>query len=204
SNPASYVGAFDEIRVRFAAEPEARLRRMTPGTFSFNSGTGRCPACGGNGFEHIEMQFLSDVYLRCGECNGLRSRAAPLQTRIRGAAGSRAHLAEVLEMTPREALRFFADAPAICQRLQPLADVGLDYVRLGQPVPTLSGGEAQRLKLAGHLAEAAGRSIAMLPRRPHAGDPGSKDAPTRPFLFDEPTTGLHFEDVSKLLKSFRN
>src|SRR5580692_1763825 len=154
SNPASYVGAFDEIRTRFAAEPEAKLRKYTAGTFSFNSGTGRCPACGGNGFEHIEMQFLSDVYLRCGECNGRRYRAETLQVRIQGANGRRASIAEVLAMTATEALAFFADREGICARLQPLIDVGLDYVRLGQPVPTLSGGEAQRLKLAGYLAEA--------------------------------------------------
>src|SRR5665213_560242 len=155
SNPASYVGAFDEIRARFAADPESKLRRYTAGTFSFNSGTGRCPACGGNGFEHIEMQFLSDVYLRCGECDGRRYRPETLQIRITGADARRANIAEVLAMTATEALAFFADAPAVCTRLQPLVDVGLDYVRLGQPVPTLSGGEAQRLKLAGHLAEAA-------------------------------------------------
>ncbi len=201
SNPASYVGAFDEIRLRFAAEPEARLRRMTAGTFSFNSGTGRCPACGGNGFEHIEMQFLSDVYLRCGECNGRRFRAETLQIRVRGADGSRANVAEVLEMTTREALRFFADAAAICQRLQPLADVGLDYVRLGQPVPTLSGGEAQRLKIAGHLAAAA----VTPPRRRSASSatpPAVSGSRGKLLIFDEPTTGLHFEDIAKLVRAF--
>src|SRR3984957_2318393 len=161
SNPASYVGAFDEIRARFAAEPEAKLRKYTAGTFSFNSGNGRCPTCGGNGFEHVEMQFLSDVYLRCGECNGSRYRPETLQVRLTGANKKRANIAEVLDMTATEALAFFADQPAVCARLQPLVDVGLDYVRLGQPVPTLSGGEAQRLKLAGHLAEAG---FGALPR----------------------------------------
>jgi excinuclease ABC subunit A len=188
SNPASYVGAFDEIRVRFAAEPEAKLRKYTAGTFSFNSGNGRCPACGGNGFEHIEMQFLSDVYLRCGECNGTRYRAETLQIRIRGADGRRKNIAEVLEMTATEALAFFADRPAVGARLQPLVDVGLDYVRLGQPVPTLSGGEAQRLKLAGHLAAAA-----------RGGDGGQRG---KLLIFDEPTTGLHFEDIARLVHAF--
>jgi len=201
SNPASYVGAFDEIRSRFAAEPESRLRRYTAGTFSFNSGTGRCPACGGNGFEHIEMQFLSDVYLRCGECNGRRYRAETLQIRLTGATGARANIAEVLEMTATEALAFFADAPAVCARLQPLVNVGLDYVRLGQPVPTLSGGEAQRLKLAGHLAEAA------LGTAPRARGKTRSPAPTaagrgKLLIFDEPTTGLHFEDIARLVHAF--
>jgi excinuclease ABC subunit A len=188
SNPASYVGAFDEIRQRFAAEPEATLRRYTAGTFSFNSGTGRCPACGGNGFEHIEMQFLSDVYLRCGECNGTRYRAETLQIRIAGTDGTRRNIAEVLEMTATEALGFFADRPAVLARLQPLVDVGLDYVRLGQPVPTLSGGEAQRLKLAGHLAAAA-----------RSGEGGQRG---KLLIFDEPTTGLHFEDIARLVQAF--
>src|ERR1700728_724138 len=188
SNPASYVGAFDEIRARFAAEPEAKLRKYTAGTFSFNSGNGRCPACGGNGFEHIEMQFLSDVYLRCGECNGTRYRVETLQIRIQGADGRRRNIAEVLEMTATEALGFFADRPAVGARLQPLVDVGLDYVRLGQPVPTLSGGEAQRLKLAGHLAAAA-----------RGGDGGQRG---KLLIFDEPTTGLHFEDIARLVHAF--
>ncbi len=205
SNPASYVGAFEEIRALFAAEPEARLRRYSAGTFSFNSGTGRCPACGGNGFEHIEMQFLSDVYLRCGECDGRRYRPETLQIRIAGADGRRANIAEVLALTASEALVFFAEAPAVLARLQPLVDVGLDYVRLGQPVPTLSGGEAQRLKLAGHLAEAklaarvgngrTGTGRAGAARRGAA-------ARGKLLIFDEPTTGLHFEDIAKLVHAF--
>ena len=202
SNPASYVGAFDEIRARFAAEPESKLRRYTAGTFSFNSGTGRCPACGGNGFEHIEMQFLSDVYLRCGECDGSRYRPETLQIRITGANARRANIAEVLAMTATEALAFFADAPAVCARLQPLVDVGLDYVRLGQPVPTLSGGEAQRLKLAGHLAEAA---LGSTPRaRAKDRDTATPSAAARGklLIFDEPTTGLHFEDIARLVHAF--
>jgi excinuclease ABC subunit A len=195
SNPASYVGAFDEIRARFAAEPEARLRKYTAGSFSFNSGKGRCPACGGNGFEHVEMQFLSDVYLRCGDCNGSRYRAETLQIRIQGANGRRSHIAEVLEMTATEALAFFADRPAVCARLQPLVDVGLDYVRLGQPVPTLSGGEAQRLKLAGHLAAAALGRV-----KPRNG--GNAVELGKLLIFDEPTTGLHFEDIARLVHAF--
>jgi excinuclease ABC subunit A len=204
SNPASYVGAFDVIRARFAAEPEARLRKYTAGTFSFNSGTGRCPACGGNGFEHIEMQFLSDVYLRCDQCHGRRYRSETLQIRITGADGRRANIAEVLEMTATEALAFFADAPAVCARLQPLIDVGLDYARLGQPVPTLSGGEAQRLKLAGYLAEAglgsAGAAKSSRTRR--AAAPAVARARGKLLIFDEPTTGLHFEDIARLVHAF--
>ena len=195
SNPASYVGAFDEIRARFAAEPEARLRKYTAGTFSFNSGNGRCPTCGGNGFEHVEMQFLSDVYLRCGDCNGTRYRAETLQIRIPGADGRRSNIAELLAMTATEALAFFADRPAVCARLQPLVDVGLDYVRLGQPVPTLSGGEAQRLKLAGHLAAAA-----LDRARAHQGN--AQSARGKLLIFDEPTTGLHFEDIARLVHAF--
>ncbi len=197
SNPVSYVGAFDEIRALFAASPDARLRRYTAGTFSFNSGTGRCPVCSGNGFEHVEMQFLADVYLRCGECNGTRYRAATREVRIEGATGMRADIATVLEFTVTEALAFFAHAPRARSRLQPLADVGLDYLRLGQPVPTLSGGEAQRLKLAGYLAEAA-----LVPRRNASTARGAGAGAGKLLLFDEPTTGLHFEDVARLLRAF--
>src|SRR5580658_531567 len=190
SNPASYVGAFDAIRKLFARLPQARERKYTAGTFSFNSGNGRCPGCGGNGFEHVEMQFLSDVYLRCPDCDGRRYRDEVLDIRREGADGRRASIADVLNMTVTEANAFFADAPEVAARLAPLADVGLEYLKLGQPVPTLSGGEAQRLKLAGHLARAA----AVPSSTTHRG---------KLFLFDEPTTGLHFEDVAKLLKAFR-
>jgi excinuclease ABC subunit A len=190
SNPASYVGAFDAVRAAFAAEPAAQERKYTAGTFSFNSGNGRCPTCSGNGFEHVEMQFLSDVYLRCPDCNGRRYRDEVLDIRREGADGRRCNIAEVLELTVTEARAFFADAPEVAQRLAPLADVGLEYLKLGQPVPTLSGGEAQRLKLAGHLAEAG----SVLSSITHRG---------KLFLFDEPTTGLHFEDVAKLLRAFR-
>jgi excinuclease ABC subunit A len=190
SNPASYVGAFDAIRNLFAAEPAAQERKYTAGTFSFNSGNGRCPTCSGNGFEHVEMQFLSDVYLRCPDCDGRRYRDEVLEIKREGANGRRAGIAEVLAMTVTEALEFFRDSREIAARLAPLSDVGLEYVALGQPVPTLSGGEAQRLKLAGHLAAAG----SVLSSTTHKG---------KLFLFDEPTTGLHFQDVAKLLTAFR-
>jgi excinuclease ABC subunit A len=183
SNPASYVGAFDAIRSRFAAAPLARERGYTPGTFSFNAGNGRCPTCGGNGFEHVEMQFLSDVYLRCPDCDGRRFRPEVLDVKWRDRS-----IADVLELTVSEAVAVFAGEADVIARLRPLADVGLEYLRLGQPVPTLSGGEAQRLKLAGHLAEAA---------------TATRGARGSLFLFDEPTTGLHFDDVAKLLRTFR-
>ena len=180
SNPASYVGAFDCIRDLFAKSPAARERAYTAGTFSFNSGNGRCPSCGGNGFEHVEMQFLSDVYLRCPDCDGRRYRAEVLEVTVRGKS-----IADILDMTVSEAARFFNNHEELHQRLWPLVEVGLDYLKLGQPVPTLSGGEAQRLKLAGHLADT------------------ERGAEPKLFLFDEPTTGLHFDDVAKLLRAFR-
>jgi excinuclease ABC subunit A len=180
SNPASYVGAFDEIRQLFSKEKTSRERGYTAGTFSFNSGNGRCPTCSGCGFEHVEMQFLSDVYLRCPDCDGRRYRDEILEVKIDGKS-----IADVLEMTVAEAARFFRKSEDVQARLQPLVDVGLEYLRLGQPVPTLSGGEAQRLKLAGHLADT------------------DKDSENILFLFDEPTTGLHFDDVAKLLRAFR-
>ena len=203
SNPASYVGAFDAIREIFARSPESKTRGYTAGTFSFNSGNGRCPTCSGNGFEHVEMQFLSDVYLRCPDCNGRRYRDEILEVKVAGRS-----IAEMLELTVNEALAFFSGEKDVVARLRPLADVGLDYLRLGQPVPTLSGGEAQRLKLAGHLVEVGGGSVKMLPKRPAevvaaALHPPVATARTRLFLFDEPTTGLHFEDVAKLLTAFR-
>src|SRR5271165_4673704 len=202
SNPASYVGAFDSIRDLFARLPQALTRKYTAGTFSFNAGNGRCPACGGNGFEHVEMQFLSDVYLRCPDCDGRRYRAEVLECRLSRGSAPPKSIADVLDLTVSEALDFFQADAEVCLRLAPLKEVGLDYLRLGQPVPTLSGGEAQRLKLAGHLAENAARQTA----RPRKGAPAAPDAASRRgslFLFDEPTTGLHFDDVAKLLRSFR-
>ena len=191
SNPASYVGAFDAIRSLFAKLPLARERKYTAGTFSFNAGNGRCPGCGGNGFEHVEMQFLSDVYLRCPDCNGRRYRAEILECKLSRDGFAPLSIADVLDLTVSEALAVFRADTEVCVRLAPLAEVGLDYLRLGQPVPTLSGGEAQRLKLAGHLAEHAARDLTEASRG------GSL------FLFDEPTTGLHFDDVAKLLRAFR-
>jgi excinuclease ABC subunit A len=188
SNPASYVGAWDAIRKAFAAEPLARERRYTAGTFSFNAGTGRCPTCGGSGFELVEMQFLSDVYLRCPDCDGRRYRPEILEVKLLPPGGGRARtIAEVLDMSVSEAIAFFRDYPDVPGGLEPLRAVGLAYLKLGQPVPTLSGGEAQRLKLAGHMAKARGR---------RAEEQGSL------FLFDEPTTGLHFEDIVTLLQAF--
>ncbi|WP_233868504.1 excinuclease ABC subunit UvrA [Paraburkholderia adhaesiva] len=189
SNPASYVGAFDEIRKLFAKAPIAKERGYTAGMFSFNSGEGRCPTCGGSGFEHIEMQFLSDVYLRCPDCDGSRYRAEVLEVKIER-AGRALSIADVLDLTVSEATHCFSEEAEVLRVLQPIVDVGLEYVKLGQPVPTLSGGEAQRLKLAGYLAETA--------------QSRGKDAAAggRLFMFDEPTTGLHFDDIAKLMRAF--
>ncbi|WP_421026938.1 excinuclease ABC subunit UvrA [Paraburkholderia sp. A1RO-5L] len=192
SNPASYVGAFDEIRKLFAKAPLAKQRGYTAGMFSFNSGEGRCPTCGGSGFEHIEMQFLSDVYLRCPDCDGSRYRPEVLEVKIeRG--GRLLSVADVLDLTVSEAAQCFSEDVEVLRVIQPIVDVGLEYVKLGQPVPTLSGGEAQRLKLAGYLAETA-----------QANGKGSKEtaAGGRLFMFDEPTTGLHFDDIAKLMRAF--
>ncbi len=193
SNPASYVGALDAIRKVFAQQPLAIERGYTAGTFSFNSGNGRCPACGGNGFEHIEMQFLSDVYLRCADCDGRRYRAEILEVGLlpdaHQAQATAKSIADVLDMTVSEALLHFVKHAPIKDALQPLAAVGLGYVKLGQPVPTLSGGEAQRLKLAGHLAGRSGGA--------------NRQSKNTLLLLDEPTTGLHFADIAKLLDAFR-
>ncbi|WCM89050.1 excinuclease ABC subunit UvrA [Acidovorax sp. NCPPB 3576] len=193
SNPVSYVGAWDAIRELFAVAPLSRQRSYTAAKFSFNSGDGRCPTCGGSGFEHVEMQFLSDVYLRCPDCDGKRYRPEILEVTIeRG--GRSFNVAGVLDLTVSEAAALFAADRDVIRALQPIVDVGLEYVKLGQPVPTLSGGEAQRLKLAGFLAEAA-RSEAKS-RQPLARK-GTL------FLFDEPTTGLHFDDIAKLMRALR-
>jgi excinuclease ABC subunit A len=183
SNPVSYVGAWDAIRKQLAGTKLAKERGYTAGTFSFNSGTGRCPTCNGSGFEHVEMQFLSDVYLRCPDCNGQRYRNQVLEAKLRGKS-----VADILELTVTEALSFFKHERDIHKALEPLLAVGLSYLRLGQPVPTLSGGEAQRLKLAGYLAKTS--------KKKKAGD-------KLLFLLDEPTTGLHFADIAVLLKALR-
>ena len=193
SNPVSYVGAWDSIRELFAVAPLSKQRSYTAAKFSFNSGDGRCPTCGGSGFEHVEMQFLSDVYLRCPDCDGKRYRPEILEITIeRG--GRTLNVADVLALTVAEAAAVFANDRDVIRALQPIVDVGLEYVALGQPVPTLSGGEAQRLKLAGFLAEAA-KTAAK-----------SRQAVARKgtlFLFDEPTTGLHFDDIAKLMRALR-
>ena len=213
SNPASYVGAWDALREIFANAPLSRQRGYTASKFSANGGDGRCPTCGGSGFEHVEMQFLSDVYLRCQDCDGKRFRPEILEVKIERAAPVRPepveglarastgsartvslNVADVLDLTVSEAAALFANDRDVIRALQPLVDVGLDYLRLGQPVPTLSGGEAQRLKLAGFLAQAAKSSSA------------SRQAIARKgtlFLFDEPTTGLHFDDIAKLMRALR-
>ena len=213
SNPASYVGAFGEIRKLFGSEPLARQRGFGAGDFSFNAGRGRCPTCGGSGYEHIEMQFLSDVYLRCPDCDGRRYRSEVLEVKLlppggtsgreggscgQGAGpvqpepgpvqpplGRARSIADVLAMTVAEACAFFAGRPRVLRALEPLRALGLEYLKLGQPVPTLSGGEAQRLKLAGYLARSGGRGGRIL------------------FLLDEPTTGLHFHDIATLLGALR-
>jgi len=192
SNPASYVGAFEAIRKLFAQAPLARERGYSAGTFSFNSGDGRCPTCNGTGFEHVEMQFLSDVYLRCPDCDGKRFRPEVREVRVEH-LGRSASIDEVLDMTVAEAQTFFQGLRDVQTGLAPLIDVGLEYLRLGQPVPTLSGGEAQRLKLAGHLARAARAGIAA----DKVAVRGSL------FLFDEPTSGLHFDDVARLMQALR-
>ena len=198
SNPASYVGAFDEIRKLFAKVPMALQRGYTAGTFSFNSGDGRCPTCGGSGFEHVEMQFLSDIYLRCPDCDGTRYRAEILEVKLERGA-HKLSVADVLELTVSEAASVFADDADVLRVLQPIVDVGLEYVKLGQPVPTLSGGEAQRLKLAGFLAEAAQAAQAAARKRVKQDVPANAG---RLFMFDEPTTGLHFDDIAKLMRAF--
>ncbi|EHL20334.1 excinuclease ABC subunit A [Acidovorax sp. NO-1] len=193
SNPVSYVGAWDSIRELFAVAPLSKQRSYTASKFSFNSGDGRCPTCGGSGFEHVEMQFLSDVYLRCPDCDGKRYRPEILEITIeRG--GRTMNVADVLALTVAEAADLFANDRDVIRALQPIVDVGLEYVALGQPVPTLSGGEAQRLKLAGFLAEAA-RSASK--SRQSVARKGTL------FLFDEPTTGLHFDDIAKLMRALR-
>ncbi len=203
SNPASYVGAWDAIREIFATSAVAKQRGYTAAKFSFNSGDGRCPTCGGSGFEHVEMQFLSDVYLRCPDCDGKRYRPEILEVTIErqsnGKSGSDSNfrtmnVADVLDLTVSEAAALFASDRDVVRALQPIVDVGLEYVKLGQPVPTLSGGESQRLKLAGFLAQAAKNGSAS---RQATATRGTL------FMFDEPTTGLHFDDIAKLMRALR-
>ena len=185
SNPVTYMKAFDGIRDLFASLPDAKRKGYGPGFFSFNVPGGRCEVCQGDGTVTVEMQFLADVELPCEECNGTRFKAGVLDVRYKGK-----NIHDVLNMTVKEALQFFAGHVKIQDRLRVLDDVGLGYVRLGQSATTLSGGEAQRVKLASHLANA----------RPA----GGKRAKNRLlYILDEPTTGLHFDDVSKLLSALR-
>ena len=189
SNPVTYMKAFDGIRDLYASLPDAKRRGYTPGFFSFNVPGGRCDVCQGDGTVTVEMQFLADVELPCEECNGTRYKAGILEIRYKGK-----NIHDVLNMTVKEALQFFAGHVKILDRLRVLADVGLGYVRLGQSATTLSGGEAQRVKLASHLANA----------RPAGGHSASKSAKNRLlYILDEPTTGLHFDDVGKLLSALR-
>ncbi len=177
SNAATYVKAFDEIREVFADTTEARIRNLAPGDFSFNQPGVRCETCEGQGTLTVDMQFLADVTVTCPDCGGTRYRRDVLNVKVRNLS-----IAEVLNLTVREAFRFFRAHPAIERRLKQLIDVGLEYLRLGQPADTLSGGECQRLKLAGHLA--------------------SSRKPRCLFLLDEPTAGLHPHDIARLLDCF--
>ena len=175
SNPATYTGLFDQIRDLFAATQDAKARGYKKGRFSFNVKGGRCEACGGDGILKIEMHFLPDVYVPCEVCHGKRYNRETLEVKYKGKS-----IYDVLNMTVEEALEFFRPVPSIFRKLQTLYDVGLSYIRLGQPAPTLSGGESQRVKLATELQRRSdGKTV---------------------YILDEPTTGLHFEDVNKLLK----
>ncbi len=178
SNPVTYIKAFDAVRELFATTREARERRLSAGDFSFNLAGGRCDHCRGDGTVTVEMQFLADVELVCEECKGTRFKSSLLEVRYKGK-----NIHEVLQMTVREALSFFSAVPRLTRKLRVLEDVGLGYLRLGQSATTLSGGEAQRIKLAFHLSRQVGKNAL--------------------YLFDEPTTGLHFDDVHKLLRAFR-
>jgi excinuclease ABC subunit A len=178
SNPSTYLKAFDSIREVFAATPEAKKRGYGPGHFSFNIPGGRCEACQGDGTVTVEMQFLADVELICEECRGTRFKSGVLEVRYH-----EKNIHEVLGLTVREALAFFANVPKVISKLRILEEVGLGYLRLGQSATTLSGGEAQRLKLAAHLTRQANAGVL--------------------YIFDEPTTGLHFDDIQKLLGAFR-
>ena len=178
SNPVTYLKAFDPIRELFAATKDARSRGLTASHFSFNVPGGRCEACQGEGEVRVEMQFLADVFVPCDQCDGKRFKPQVLDVRYRGRT-----IHQVLDLTVREALTFFSSSPKVLRRLQVLDEIGLGYLRLGQPATTLSGGEAQRIKIAAHLSSHGGERLL--------------------YILDEPTTGLHFDDIAKLLTAFK-
>jgi excinuclease ABC subunit A len=178
SNPVTYLKAFDPIRELLAATKDARSRGLTASAFSFNVPGGRCEACQGEGEVKVEMQFLADVSVPCEQCDGKRFKPSVLEVKYRGR-----NVTQILDLTVREALTFFSGSPKVLRRLQVLDEIGLGYIRLGQPATTLSGGEAQRVKIASHLASAGGERLL--------------------YILDEPTTGLHFDDIAKLLAAFR-
>jgi excinuclease ABC subunit A len=178
SNPVTYLKAIDPIRELFAATKDAKSRGLTASHFSFNVPGGRCEACQGEGEVRVEMQFLADVFVPCEQCDGRRFKPQVLEVKYRNRS-----ITQVLDLTVREALTFFANTPKVLRRLQVLDEIGLGYLRLGQPATTLSGGEAQRIKIAAHLTALSGERIL--------------------YILDEPTTGLHFDDIAKLLAAFR-
>jgi excinuclease ABC subunit A len=178
SNPVTYLKAFDPIRELFASTKDAKARGLTASHFSFNVPGGRCEACEGEGVVKVEMQFLADVFVPCEVCEGKRFKSQVLEVKYRGR-----DIDQVLDMTVREALTFFSTSPKVLRRLQVLDEIGLGYLRLGQPATTLSGGEAQRIKIAAHLSTQTGDRVL--------------------YILDEPTTGLHFDDIAKLLTAFK-
>ncbi|HTL02945.1 MAG TPA: hypothetical protein VL243_11980, partial [Vicinamibacterales bacterium] len=178
SNPVTYLKAFDPIREIFAATKDAKARGLTASHFSFNVPGGRCEACQGEGEVRVEMQFLADVFVPCDQCDGKRFKPQVLEVKYRGK-----NVNQLLDLTVREALTFFSTSPKVLRRLQVLDEIGLGYLRLGQPATTLSGGEAQRVKIASHLSSRTGDRIL--------------------YVLDEPTTGLHFDDIAKLLTAFK-
>ena len=174
SNPATYTGVFSDIRNLFVGLPEAKIRGYKPGRFSFNVSGGRCEACGGNGYKTIEMNFLPDVFVPCEVCHGKRYNRETLEVRYKGKS-----IADVLDMTINRAVEFFENVPQILNKIKVLQEVGLGYIKLGQPSTTLSGGESQRVKLATELSK--------------------RDTGKTVYILDEPTTGLHFEDIRVLM-----
>ena len=178
SNPATYTGVFSDIRSLFVGLPEAKIRGYKPGRFSFNVKGGRCETCGGNGYKTIEMNFLPDIQVPCEECHGKRYNRETLEVRYKGKS-----IADVLDMTINQAVEFFENVPDILRKIKTIQDVGLGYIKLGQPSTTLSGGESQRVKLAAELSK--------------------KDTGRTLYILDEPTTGLHFEDIRILMQVLR-